>query len=123
MRTEFQIAAACLAAVFASAGAAVAEPLCRQPVEAASGVQKALTSAYDNVTPGQIKRSYDRAFAAGRRQAIAAWKAKVAARCPSNSGLWLRASGKSVEACDQAMGGRFSVCVRATPGTAIFRPR
>ena len=89
---------------------------CAGTISATSGTQRALTPATDGLTKRQISRSYQRAFAAGRRQAIADWSAKVRQQCASVSPTWLRARNRTIEACDQGMGGRFAVCVSARPG-------
>jgi hypothetical protein len=102
------------------AASSAAAAICDGPIEAISRAQRALTSATDGATPGAIKRSYDRALAAGRREAIAAWSAKVRQRCPNSSSLWLRATNKSANACDRAMGGKFQVCARGTPRPKLF---
>ena len=118
MKSLITLAAATLALGLATCTANAAP--CTGPIEAMSSGLQALTPAFENVTPAQIKRSQDQAMAKGRREAIAAWSAKVRRDCAGRSSLWIRASAKSVEACDQAMGGRFSVCVRATPGRSAI---
>ena len=92
---------------------------CQAAITGTSGVQQALTGATDGVTQRQIKQSYAKAFAAGRRDAIAAWSARASKACPGHSPRWFRASSKNVTVCDQAMGGRFSVCASAIPGRTL----
>jgi len=88
---------------------------CTGAVEGHSSVQHALTSATDGATPEKIERSYHRAFAAGRDEAIAAWSRKAVAACSRSHGSWAKAADKSLTECDRAMGGRFTVCAKAIP--------
>ena len=103
-------------ALATSTGANAQDVSCRGTVSGTSSVQQSLTPATDGATPARIKRSYDRAFAAGRRQAIAAWHGKVQQNCAGASSNWHRSRNRKVAACDFAMGGRFAVCASATPG-------
>jgi hypothetical protein len=119
MKTQNKIFALAAAAMFAlsltGVAAHAADTTCLEPLKGTSE-QQSLTSATDGVTARQIKRSYAKAFAAGRAAAIAEWQGKVSKACPGRTTAWLRAKSKTVEACDQAMGGRFTVCVSAIPG-------
>jgi hypothetical protein len=107
---------AALALNLATSAAHAADTTCLEPLKGTSGMQQSLTSATDGVTAAQIKRSYAKAFKAGRAEAIAEWQGKVLKACPDRTTSWLRANTKTVEACEQAMGGRFSVCISAIPG-------
>jgi hypothetical protein len=109
-RIAIAAALACIAASSAAAGQG-----CLGAIAASSQVHHALTTAHEGATPAAIKRSYARAFAAARDEAIAAWRAKVRMQCPTASALWRRAVARSVTECDRAMGGRFTVCARALP--------
>ena len=62
-------------------------------------------------------RPYDTAKAA-RSRAIAAWRQKVAARCPRHSTFWWRAHAKSVD-CEGHAGGA-SCEVGARPARKLF---
>ena len=109
-------ATAALATVSAAGAQGIA---CSGTVRGVSNVQQSLTSATDGATPARIKRSYRAAFAIGRQQAIANWHIKVRQNCPNASPNWFRSRHQKVEDCDRAMGGRFAVCVNATPGRRI----
>jgi hypothetical protein len=111
---NFLLVAALLAAACA-APPARAEPACAGAVSASSTVHHALTPAFPGATAAVITRSYARAFAAARSEAIAAWSAKVGRQCRGASRRWRQAREKVVAECDRAMGGRFSVCAQAVP--------
>jgi hypothetical protein len=96
-------------------GGAQAQSVCSAVIKTESA-QSSLTNATDGATPAKIRRSYNKAFARGRTAGIAAWSAKVRQDCAGQSARWRFARDKKVEACDQAMGGRFTVCVSAVPG-------
>ena len=113
--TSPKMIAAMLMLVSAAATAHAAPSSCPGVFEATSNVRQSLTSATEGATSGRIKRSYDSAYAAGRREAIAAWSAKVRGQCGRAFSRWSKAQDKTVEACDQAMGGRFAVCAKAIP--------
>ena len=120
MKTLTTLAFAALALGLGAATANATDHRCLRPVEVMSPGHQALTPAYETATPAQIKQSWEQEFAAGRHEAIAVWKAKVAAQCPGSSHLWIRAHAKTIEACDQAMGGRFAVCVKAVPARGLL---
>jgi hypothetical protein len=119
MKTQSRIstlAAAILVLGLTGGAGRAADTTCLQSLKGTSGMQRSLTPATDSATPRLIKRSYAKAFAAGRAEAIAEWQGKVNKACPGRTSVWLRAKSRTVEACDQAMGGRFAVCVSAVPG-------
>lgn len=58
---------------------------------------------------------FDAAFAKARRAALIAWQQAVRRDCPGTSSEWRHATRQSIEVCDQAMGGRFTVCVKGEP--------
>jgi len=89
-------------------------------MSAASSVHQALTLATDGATKAAVDASYKKQFAAARAQALARWSSKVARSCPRHSHFWIRATGKTVEECDRAMGGRFTVCVSGVPAKRVF---
>lgn len=63
------------------------------------------------------RRHYDSVKAA-RTRAIAAWRQKVAARCPGHSTFWWRAHAKSID-CEGYAGG-VSCEVGARPARKLF---
>jgi hypothetical protein len=62
-------------------------------------------------------RHYD-TMKAARSRAIAAWRQKVAVRCPHHSTFWWRAHGKRVD-CEGYAGG-VNCEVAATPARKLF---
>jgi hypothetical protein len=94
---------------------ASAQSTCSAAIKTESS-QSSLTNSTDGVTPDKIRRSYNAAFARGRAVALAAWTAKIRQECHGRSTRWSRSRDQKIEACDQAMGGRFTVCVSAVPG-------
>ena len=119
-QTSVRLAIAATAIVITASAASAQGVRCNGVIRAESGTQQALTPATDGATPARIKRSYDAAFAIGRRQAIAAWHDKVQRNCRGASSLWFRAANKRIEECDRAMGGRFTVCAIARPARRYF---
>jgi hypothetical protein len=71
-----------------------ADTTCLGPLKSTSGPQQSLTLATDGFTPRQIKRSYSKALAAGRAEAIAEWSHQVNKACPGRSPNWFRATAR-----------------------------
>ena len=116
---KFALTAAAITLVLGTA-CAQASPHCQGPISAEVNTHQALTLAHDGATPARVARSYAQAFAVARQEAIAAWARKVYAQCPHMAASWQRAAARQVEECDRAMGGRFTVCVRAVPAPKWF---
>ena len=112
---------ATIAATVLMTTCSMAQAACPDRISVQSPGHQSVTFASDGVTPAQVKASYNAAFAAGRAEAIAAWQNRTKVRCPGHSARFYRATSRQIEACDQAMGGRFAVCVSGKPARKIFR--
>ena len=100
---------ACLALI-ANSAAALADPLqCEFGLHATGRMANGL-----NFDP---PRHYD-TLRQARSRAIAAWRQKVATRCPRHSTFWWRAYAKSVD-CEGYAGG-VSCQVAARPARKLF---